>query len=107
MMQQNGNYEQLVDQITDMVLAKLNGEEYCPTFCHADVQRIELLYVRAGLPVCGPQLAAERYLELMQHDKKVQNGRLRLILLKQLGEGCIDDSATTEEISAAILARLT
>ena len=39
-MQQNGNYEQLIDQITDMVLAKLGGDEYCPTFCHADVQRI-------------------------------------------------------------------
>lgn len=37
---QNGNYEKLVDQITDLVLAKINGEEYCPTFCSADVQRI-------------------------------------------------------------------
>ena len=39
-MQQNGNYDQLIDQITDMVLAKLGGEEYCPTFCHADIERI-------------------------------------------------------------------
>ena len=36
---QNGNYEKLIDQITDMVLAKLGGDD-CPTFCHADVQRI-------------------------------------------------------------------
>ena len=39
-MQQNGNYEQLIDQITDMVLAKLGGDEYCPTFCRADMERI-------------------------------------------------------------------
>ena len=39
-MNSNGNYEHLIDQITDMVLAKLDGDEYCPTFCRADVERI-------------------------------------------------------------------
>src|SRR3954470_17223152 len=39
-MQTNGNYNQLVDQITDMVLAKLGGNDYCPTFCRADLERI-------------------------------------------------------------------
>jgi 3-dehydroquinate synthetase len=37
------------------------------------------LFQRAGLPVFGPPLAVERYLELMQHDKKVQDGKLRLV----------------------------
>ena len=37
----NGNYEQLVEQITDLVLSKLDGaDDYCPSFCSADVQRI-------------------------------------------------------------------
>ena len=72
-----------------------------------DVGRIEQSFSCLGVPVRGPAMAVDRYIELMQHDKKVQNGRMRLILLKQLGEGYIDDSATTEEISAAILARLT
>ena len=72
-----------------------------------DVGRIEQSFSCLGVPVRGPVMAVDRYIELMQHDKKVQNGRMRLILLKQLGEGYIDDSATTEEISAAILARLT
>lgn len=72
-----------------------------------DVGRIEQSFSCLGVPVRGPVMAVDRYIELMQHDKKVQNGRMRLVLLKQLGEGCIDDSATTEEISAAILARLT
>lgn len=40
MMSQNGNYEKLVEQITDLVLAKLGGDDHCPTFCEADVQRI-------------------------------------------------------------------
>lgn len=36
---QNGNYDRLVDQITDLVLAKL-GDDDCPSFCDTDVRRI-------------------------------------------------------------------
>lgn len=50
-----------------------------------EVQRICRLFERAGLPVKAPSLGQERYLELMGHDKKVENGRLRLILLQSLG----------------------
>ena len=66
-MQQNGNYEQLVDQITDMVLAKLNGEEYCPTFCHADVQRIvDAGAERIGI-VLGETATAHDWASLIDH----------------------------------------
>ena len=34
----------------------------------------------------GAELGADRYLDLMGHDKKVIAGRLRLVLLKRLGE---------------------
>ncbi len=54
---ENGNYEQLVDQITDLVLAKLGGDEYCPTFCRADVERI----VDAGAERIGIVLAIDRH----------------------------------------------
>ena len=67
MMQQNGNYEQLVDQITDMVLAKINGEEYCPTFCHADVQRIvDAGAERIGI-VLGETATAHDWASLIDH----------------------------------------
>ena len=37
----NGNYEKLVEQITDVVLARIGGaDDFCPSFCGADVQRI-------------------------------------------------------------------
>ena len=38
----NGNYEQLVEQITDLVLSKLDGGngDYTGSFCRADVERI-------------------------------------------------------------------
>jgi 3-dehydroquinate synthase len=51
-----------------------------------DVERILRLFERAGLPIEAPSLGRDRYLELMGHDKKVENGRLRLVLLKSLGK---------------------
>jgi 3-dehydroquinate synthase len=52
-----------------------------------DVARITALLRRARLPVAPPELGTERYLELMAHDKKVEGGKLRFILLRRLGEG--------------------
>lgn len=71
------------------------------------VKRIERIFVRAGLPVFGPKLGAARYLELMSHDKKVQDGRLRLVLLQEIGKAIVSDQASDAQISAAIEARCT
>lgn len=71
------------------------------------VLRVEKLFVRAGLPVFGPDLGAERYLELMRHDKKVHEGKLRLVLLKEIGCGFISNEAGEDQIKAAINARCT
>ena len=68
----------------------------------ADVARVRALMQRAGLPVKGADLGAERYLELMSHDKKVVAGSLRLILLKALGNAVTYADAPREEIVAAI-----
>jgi 3-dehydroquinate synthase len=51
-----------------------------------DVNRVARLFKRAGLPVEAPSLGEDRYLELMGHDKKVENGKLRLVLLQALGK---------------------
>jgi 3-dehydroquinate synthase len=71
----------------------------------ADFERIETLFVRAGLPVCGPALGPQTYLELMQHDKKVEGGKMRLILIKRIGEAVLSDAAAPAEIALAIAAR--
>ncbi len=56
----------------------------------AEVTRIRALIERARLPVQPPPaLSAARFRELMSVDKKVQAGKLRLVLLKQLGEAVI------------------
>lgn len=67
-----------------------------------DLERIRNLFVRAKLPVVGPALGADRYLDLMGHDKKVIDGRLRLVLLKRLGEAVTWADAPQAEIRTSI-----
>ncbi|HEX6829006.1 MAG TPA: 3-dehydroquinate synthase, partial [Burkholderiales bacterium] len=55
----------------------------------ADVGRVGALLRRAGLPTAAPDLGVEKYLDLMSLDKKTQGGRLRLILLRRIGEAYI------------------
>ena len=71
----------------------------------ADVARVDDLFTRAGLPVFGPAMDVDRYLELMQHDKKVQNGKLRLVLFKEIGQAVVSDGAPPALIAEAIMAR--
>lgn len=71
------------------------------------VERIERLFVRVGLPVKAPSLGVATYLDLMSHDKKVQDGKLRLVLLKDIGTAIVSDQASDELIGAAIEARCT
>ncbi|MCK5359541.1 MAG: 3-dehydroquinate synthase, partial [Gammaproteobacteria bacterium] len=57
-----------------------------------DVKRIANLLKRAGLPVEPPaELDVDRYLQLMKVDKKVMDGRIRLVLLKEIGKAFVCD----------------
>ena len=69
-----------------------------------DVLRIRTLHERAGLPVRGPALAPARYLDLMASDKKVEGGRLRLILLRGIGKAVMYGDAPEGDIVASIQA---
>lgn len=62
-----------------------------------DVMRIKELLVQADLPVKLP-VAPQRLLQLMQIDKKNINQRLRLILLKGLGNAVITEDASIDQI---------
>ncbi|MGD2117693.1 MAG: 3-dehydroquinate synthase [Chromatiales bacterium] len=56
----------------------------------ADVQRIEALISKAGLPIRPPaEIDSQRFLELMAVDKKVMDGRLRLVLMKGIGQSLV------------------
>ncbi|TKA88753.1 3-dehydroquinate synthase [Guyparkeria sp. SB14A] len=69
----------------------------------ATVKRIETLIASAGLPTRAPaELSTERLRELMDSDKKVEDGRLRLVLLGRLGQARLVDRVDDEAIRATI-----
>ena len=70
----------------------------------ADVSRVKQLFIRTGVPVSGPPMDVDQYLRLMQHDKKVRAGKMRLVLLKQIGQAVLSDLATADEIARTIMA---
>lgn len=59
---------------------------------HEDVARVEQLLVRCRLPVVVPAgMSADTFLHHMALDKKVTNGRIRVVLLRALGEAVVTD----------------
>ncbi|MEJ6006395.1 3-dehydroquinate synthase [Paucibacter sp. AS339] len=64
--------------------------------------RMRRLIERAGLPVVGPNLGAERYLELMRVDKKSEGGAIRFVLIEGLGRAGMH--AAPDELVAQVLA---
>lgn len=48
-------------------------------------QRINALVAAVGLPTVAPDLGKERWLELMEVDKKNEGGEIKFVLLKPLG----------------------
>lgn len=70
-----------------------------------EVDDFRELLLGVHLPVAPPaDMDADAFLELMAHDKKVIDGKLRLILLKAIGSACIVDDVTDTEIRELLAA---
>jgi 3-dehydroquinate synthase len=65
-------------------------------------QRIADLLARAGLPTRAPRIGAARAWELMQMDKKVQAGAVRLVLLDSLGGAVVTGHYSTDALEATL-----
>lgn len=83
---------------TGMVLAAELSVEM-GWLAEADANRVTRLVARAGLPIQAPtEIDSQRFIELMSVDKKVQDGQLRLVLMRGLAESVITDQVNQEQI---------
>ncbi len=77
-----------------IMAAELSGLEA------ADLSRLKNLVAAAGLPTEPPAIARERWLEAMGLDKKVQQKKLRFVLLRSLGEAYVSTDYERERLQA-------
>ena len=64
-----------------------------------EVERVLQLVKMARLPVNPPaELSTERFLELMSVDKKVLDGKLRLVLMQAIGRALVTDEFAREAL---------
>ncbi|MEF7616432.1 3-dehydroquinate synthase [Aquincola sp. MAHUQ-54] len=69
----------------------------------AFLDRMVRIVERARLPVRGPALGADRYLELMRIDKKSEGGEIRFVLIESLGRAVMRP-APDEAVRATLAA---
>lgn len=69
----------------------------------ADVARVRRILELAGLPVQPPVMTADEFITHMAVDKKVKDGKLRLVLLRQLGNAVVSP-APAEALLATLKA---
>jgi 3-dehydroquinate synthase len=71
----------------------------------AYAQRVTALIARAGLPVVGPALGTERYLELMRVDKKAEGGQIKFVVIEAPGRAGV--RGAPDDLVAQVLADCT
>ena len=67
-----------------------------------DFQRIHALLSAANLPLEAPKLGVEKYLDLMQLDKKVADGKIRLVLQQGIGKAVITSDYDVEKLKETL-----
>jgi len=84
-----------------VMAAKLSAE--LGWISHEDVQRISTLISRAKLPVSAPdELSTGQFTELMAIDKKVLDGKLRLVLLRAIGNAIVTDEFDQDSLQRVL-----
>jgi 3-dehydroquinate synthase len=75
-----------------IMAAELSG------IAESDVSRLRSVLEAAGLPVTPPAIAAEDWMRVMGLDKKVQQKKLRFVLLQSLGSAHVTESYDAERL---------
>ncbi len=68
-----------------------------------DCSRVTRALTQLGLPVVAPRIGSVRALELMGMDKKVKEGKIRLVLLKSLGEAIVTGDYPADALTATLV----
>ncbi len=70
----------------------------------ADVERVQHLLQRAGLPSWAPQdMTADAFMIHMKVDKKVTDGQLRLVLMRSLGDALVSSDFDAAKLQQTLL----
>jgi len=64
----------------------------------ADVQRLTKIIQSMNLPITPPKFGGDRYMELMQVDKKTEGGQIRYVVLEKIGKAQIKSVADDQVI---------
>jgi 3-dehydroquinate synthase len=65
-------------------------------------ERVRDILAQAGLPTDAPRIGAARAMELMQMDKKVLGGTVRLVLLEKLGRAIVIGKYSQDALEATL-----
>lgn len=67
-----------------------------------EYENVKQLLEAFGLPVSTDGLRAEEVLSVTKSDKKMEQGRIKFILMKEPGYAAVDKTVTDEELLTAI-----
>lgn len=67
----------------------------------ADVQNVKNCFQKFGLPVCVDGITKESVLSVSKSDKKMEAGKIKFVLLKEIGNAYVDKNVTDEELLEA------
>jgi 3-dehydroquinate synthase len=64
----------------------------------AEVTRIAHIFKAANLPIESPKLGVDKYIDLMGLDKKVVDGKIRLVLQQGIGKAVVTSDYPAEAL---------
>ena len=67
------------------------------------VSRMQAIFSAAKLPLKSPNLGVEKYLNLMANDKKVEGGKIRLVLQQGIGKAVITSDYDADKLKETLL----
>lgn len=72
-----------------------------------EMNRLKTLMEQFGMPVSITGFSVKEIIKTTKNDKKMDSGKIRFILLDQIGKACIDQTVTEDEMSDGLGSILT